>query len=184
MYLTLPAARALDGVLKASVEEAETFELRRVLLKRKAQPKKPVDSDGDIAAYLKQCGVRSAASAGGPTTDALKPSAERAGSYSGGTGVEHKFVGHSITAATASNIQSSSASSAAAFSGTADGDDGAKQSKPRAPRKQQQKPETAGAAGSRAGRPRKVLKTDDDIDEREAAGGDGEDDGNDSDTRM
>ena len=181
VYLTLPAARALVGVLKASVEEAEAFELRSVLLKRHAQPKKPVASDGHIAAYLKQCEVRSAASAGGPTTDALGPSAERAWFSSGGTGVDHKFVGHSITAA-ASNLQSSSASSAAAFTGIADGDGGAKHSKPRVPRKQQQKPETAGAASARAGRPRKVLKADDDIDERDA--GDAEDDGNDSYTRM
>ena len=85
VYLTIPAARALVGVLKASVEEAEAFELRRVLLKRQAQPKKPVDSDGHIAAYLKQCGVRSAASAGEPSTDALGLSAERVGSSSGRT---------------------------------------------------------------------------------------------------
>ena len=38
VYLTLPAARALVGVLKAGVEEAEGFELKRVLLKRQAQP--------------------------------------------------------------------------------------------------------------------------------------------------
>ena len=86
VYVTIPAARALVGVLKASVEEAEAFELKRVLLKRQAQPKKPVDSDGHIAACLKQCGARSA---GGQTTDALGPSVERAGSSSGGTGVEH-----------------------------------------------------------------------------------------------
>ena len=49
VYLTLPAARALVGVLKAAVEEAEAFELKRVLLKRQAQPKKPVGSDGHIA---------------------------------------------------------------------------------------------------------------------------------------
>ena len=87
LYLTIPAARGLVGVLKASVDEAEAFELKRVLLKRQAQPKKPVETDGCIAAYLKQCGVRSAASAGGPTTDALGPSVERAWSSSGGTGV-------------------------------------------------------------------------------------------------
>ena len=56
VYLTLPAARALLGVRKAAVEESEAFEVKRVVLKRQAQPKKPVDSDGNIAAYLKQCG--------------------------------------------------------------------------------------------------------------------------------
>ena len=177
VYLTLPAARFLVGVLKAAVEEAEAFELKRVLLKRQAQPKKPVDSDGHIAAYLKQCGIRTAAgavggSAGGPS-DAVGPSAERAGTFERGTGNEHQFVGHSITTTSASSI---------AFSGAADGSL-AKQAKPRGPRKQQQKLETVGAASARAGRPRKVLKTDDDIDERDAGDG-GEDDGNDSDTRM
>ena len=130
VYLTLPAARALVGVLKAAVEEAEAFELKRVLLKRQAKPKKPVDSDGHIAAYLKQCGTRSSAGAVGGSacgpSDALGPSAERAGASGEGTGNEHQFVGQSFTAAAST-----------AFSGSADGS-GAKQSKPRAPRKQQQ----------------------------------------------
>ena len=177
VYLTLPAARALVGVLKAAVEEAEAFELIRVLLKRQAQPKKPVDSDGHIAGYLKQCGIRTPAgavggSAGGPS-DAVGTSAERAGAFKRGTGNEPQFVGHSITANSASSI---------AFSGYADGS-GVKQVKPRAPRKQQQKPETAGAANARAGPPRKVFKADDDIHERDAGDG-GEDDGKDFDTRM
>ena len=115
VYLTLPAASALLGVLKAAVEEAEAFELKRVLLKRQAQPKKPVDSDGHIAAYLKQSGIRSptgalGGSAGGPS-DAVGSSAERAGASERGTGNEHQFVGHSITATNTSS---------AAFSGTAD----------------------------------------------------------------
>ena len=86
VYLTLPAARALVGVLKAGVEEAEGFELKRVLLKRQAQPKKPVDSDGHIANYLKQCGARSTAAAA--ASDSVGSNAERAGtSERGATGV-------------------------------------------------------------------------------------------------
>ena len=172
IYLTLPAARALVGVLIAGVEEAEAFELKRVLLKLQAQPKKPVDSDSHIATYLKQCGVRSAAAAGA-ASDSVGSNAERAGASERGSGTEHQFVGHSTTATSASSTP---------FGGAAGGSD-VRPSKQRVPRKHQ-KPETTGAAGSRAGRPRKVLKTDDDIDEREAAGGDGEDDGNDSDNRM
>ena len=174
VYLTLPAARALVGVLKAGVEEAEGFELKRVLLKRQAQPKNPVDSDGHIAAYLKQCGALSAAAAGA-ASDSVGSNAERTGaSERGAAGVEHQLVGHSTATTSAS---------AASFGGAAGGSD-VKPCKPRAPKKQQQKPETAGAAGARAGRPRKVFKADDDIDELEAAGADVEDDGNDSDTRM
>ena len=174
VYLTLPAARALVGVLKTAVEEAEAFELKRMLLKRQTQPKKPVDSDGHIATYLKQCGVRSATAAGA-ASDSVESNAERAGASERGSGTEHQFVGHSTAATSASST---------AFGGAAGGSD-VRPCKPRAARKQQQqKPETTGAAGSRAGRPRKVLKTDDDIDEREAAGEDGEDDRNDSDTRM
>ena len=171
VFLTLPAARALVGVLKAAVEEAEAFELKRVLLKRQAQPKEPVDSDGAIAAYLKQCGIRTPAAAGA-ASDSVGSNAERAGAPERGPGAEYQFVGHSTAATSASST---------AFVGAAGGSD-VKPSKQRRPRKQQ-KPETTGAAGARAGRPRKVLKTDDDIDELEAAGGDGEDDG-DSDTRM
>ena len=179
VYLTLPAASALLGVLKAAVEEAEAFELKRVLLKRQAQPKKPVDSDGHIAAYLKQSGIRSptgalGGSAGGPS-DAVGSSAERAGASERGAGIEHQSDGHPITA---TNFYSTTASAGSGDSGGA-----VKQTKPRATRKQQQKPETAGAANARAGRPRKVLKTDDDIDERDGGDG-GDDDGNDSDTRM
>ena len=74
VYLTLPAARAFGGVLKAAVVEAEEFELKRVLLKRHGQPKKPVDSDGNIAAYLKQCGIRSPAAAGA-TFDSVESNA-------------------------------------------------------------------------------------------------------------
>ena len=174
VFLTLPAARALVGVLKAAVEEAEAFELKRVLLKRQPQPKKPVDLDGHIAAYLKQCGIRTPVGvvggcAGGPS-DALGSSAERARTSERGTWNEPQFVGYSITVTTISSP---------AIGGTADGS-GSKQTKPRGPRKQQ-KPETAGAANARAERPRKVLKADDDSDERDA--GDGGDDGNDSDTR-
>ena len=94
VFLTIPAARALVGVLKAAVEEAETFELKRVLLKRQAQPKKPVDSDGHIAAYLKQCGIRTPAGAVGGPFDAVGPSAERAGASERGTGTEHQSDGH------------------------------------------------------------------------------------------
>ena len=175
VFLTIPAARALVGVLKAAVEEAEAFELKRVLLKRQAQPKKPVDSDDHIAAYLKQYGIRTPAGAVGGPSDAVGPSAERAGAVGGGSGIEHQSDGHSITA---TNFYSTTASAGSGDSGGA-----VKQTKLCAPRKQQQKPEKAGAANARAGRPRKVLKADDDIDERDAGDG-GEDDGNDSDTRM
>ena len=80
VYLTLSAARAIVGVLKAAVEETEAFELKLVLLKHQAQPKKPVDSDGHIAAYLKQCKIRTQAgavcSSAGGTSDAVGPIAE------------------------------------------------------------------------------------------------------------
>ena len=114
------------------------------------------------------------AAAAGATFDSVGSNAERAGASERGPGAEHQFVGHSTAATSASST---------ALGGAAGGSD-VKPSKPRAPRKQQQKPETAGAASARAGRPRKVLKANDDVDEREAAGGDGEDDGNDFDTRM
>ena len=157
-------------MLKPAVDEAEAFEVKRVVLKRQAQPKKQVDSDGHIAAYLKQCGVRTASA----TSDSVGSNAERAEAFERGAGSEHKLVGH-FTATTNA--------SATAFGGAAGGGDG-KPYKPRAPRKQQQKPETTGAAGARAERPRKVLKADDDIDEHETARANGEDDGDDSDTRM
>ena len=94
VYLTLPSARALIGVLKPAVDEAEAFEVKRVLLKRQAQPKKPVDSDGHIAAYLKQCGVHTA----GATFDSLGSNAERAGASERGAGSEHQLVEHSTAA--------------------------------------------------------------------------------------
>ena len=171
VFLTIPAARALLGVIKAAIEEAEAFELKRVLLKRQAQPKKPVDTDDHIAAYLNQCGILTAAGACGPA-DVVGSSVERAGASERGAGIEHQSDGHPITA---TNFYSTTASAGSGDSGGA-----VKQTKPRATRKQQQKPETAGVANARAGRPRKVLKADDDIDERDG----GEDDGNDSDTRM
>ena len=65
VYLPIPAARALLGVLNKAVEVAEAYELKRVTKKLKAQPKKVIDSDGHIAANLNQCGIRSPASAGG-----------------------------------------------------------------------------------------------------------------------
>ena len=156
VYLTLPATRALVGVLKAAVEKAEAFELKRVLLKHQAQPKKPVEQSG-----IRTSPGAVSVSAGGPS-DTVGPSAKRAGDSERLTGYKHKFVGHSIT--TASTCSSASIRT---------GESGAKQSKLRGPRKQQQKPETAGAANSHAGRPRKVLIAEDEIDERDA--GEGED---------
>ena len=41
VFLTLPASRALVGVLKPAVEEAETYELKRVLLSAKLSRRRP-----------------------------------------------------------------------------------------------------------------------------------------------
>ena len=98
--------------------------------------------------------------------DAVRPSAERSVTTKRGAGAKHKSVGHPITA---TNFNFTTASF-----GAENGGSGVKQRKLRGLRKQQQKPETAGAANARAGRQRKILKTDDDIYERD--GGEGEDD--------
>ena len=149
VYLTIPAARALVPVLEAAVEEAEAYEFKRVTIKRKSQPKKPVDSDGHIAAYLKQCGIRSPSTAGkcaSGTSDAVGRGDEIAGATERGASPEHQSVGHSIAP---NHFYSTTASSGAS-------DVSARQSKPRAPRKQQPKPETLNASNGHPGRPRKV----------------------------
>ena len=65
MYLKIPAARALLPGLKSAIESAESFECQRVASKREAQPVPVTDSDGHVADFLSQCGVRALGIVGG-----------------------------------------------------------------------------------------------------------------------
>ena len=102
-------------------------------IKRKAQPKKVIDSDKNIAAYLKQCVIRKHPSAGGSasrTSDAVGRGDEGAGRSQRGAGNEHLPVGNS-------NAPFNFYSTAVSFTAsTGAANVSAKQSKPRAPRKQ------------------------------------------------
>ena len=154
VYLTIPAARALLPVLKSAIESAESFECQRVSSKRKAQPKPVPDSDGHIADYLSQCGVRATGLVGGSSGGAahvMGPSAERDGASERGTAGLPQPGGCSDSAT--SVYCSSSASAPAPKLVELEG----KQAKPRAPRKQQTA-EKSGAAGGHPGRPRKIRK--------------------------
>ena len=156
VYLTIPAARALLPVLKSAIESAESFECQRVASKRKAQPKPVTDSDGHVADYLSQCGVRALGVVGGSAGGAANvvgPSAERDGAAERGAAYEDKFGGYS-DASTAVNYASTSASAATAASSS---QPGGKQAKPRGPRKQQAA-EKGGASVGHPGRPRKIRK--------------------------
>ena len=177
VFLTIPAARALLPVIKTAVEEAETYESRRIASKRQAQPKRA--DDGHIADYLRQCGVRTAQPAGGSgggAANSVGSSAERAESSERGASSLPQLAGPTDPGASAGSASASS------ITATKFGELEGEPVKPRASRKQP-KPEKSGSTNRRAGRPRKVRKADDergDIDERISA----DDEGNDSDTRM
>ena len=178
VFLTIPAARALLPKIQAAVEEAESYESKRISSKRKAQPKRA--DDGHIADFLNQCGVRSAQSSGGSFSGAANSvgsSAERTGAGERGVASQPQLDGAADTAI-AVDVSASSASAAAPKFEELEG----KQIKPRASRKQP-KPEKSSTTTRRPGRPRKIRKSDavtGDIDERESS----DEDGNDSDTRM
>ena len=108
VFLTIPAARALLPVIKTAVEEAETYESRRIASKRQAQPKRA--DDGHIADFLRQCGVRAAQPAGGSgggAANSVGSSAERAESAERGASSLPQLAGSTDPGASASSASAS-----------------------------------------------------------------------------